>query len=86
MGKASASRRKRQLADEMTADGGELCLQAVSSDRHMSTNQGLPVADDQNSLKVAVRESTLPEGFHLCETVTHFEPDRIPGFARRRRQ
>ncbi len=44
----------------------------------MTTNQGLPIADDQNSLKAGVRGPTLLEDFHFREKITHFDHERIP--------
>ncbi|MDB5174492.1 MAG: katE [Phycisphaerales bacterium] len=50
---------------------------AVPGD-HLTTNQGLRVADDQNSLKAGVRGPTLLEDFHFREKITHFDHERIP--------
>jgi len=44
----------------------------------LTTNQGLMVSDDQNSLKVGVRGPTLLEDFHFREKMTHFDHERIP--------
>ena len=44
----------------------------------MTTNQGLKVSDDENSLKAGVRGPTLLEDFHLREKITHFDHERIP--------
>ena len=44
----------------------------------MTTNQGLPISDDQNSLKAGVRGPTLLEDFHFREKITHFDHERIP--------
>jgi catalase len=51
---------------------------ADSSARGMSTNQGIPVADNQNSLKAGLRGPTLWEDFILREKITHFDHERIP--------
>ncbi|MBL29147.1 MAG: catalase HPII [Rhodospirillaceae bacterium] len=45
---------------------------------HMTTNQGLMIDDDQNSLTVGERGPTLMEDFHLREKITHFDHERIP--------
>jgi catalase len=45
---------------------------------HMTTDQGIPVADTDNSLKVGDRGATLLEDFHLREKVTRFDHERIP--------
>jgi catalase len=44
----------------------------------MTTNQGLKISDDQNSLKAGVRGPTLLEDFHLREKIQHFDHERIP--------
>ncbi len=44
----------------------------------LTTNQGLPIADNQNSLKVGLRGPTLLEDFILREKITHFDHERIP--------
>jgi len=49
-----------------------------SSKRVLTTNQGVPVADNQNSLKAGLRGPTLLEDFILREKITHFDHERIP--------
>ena len=44
----------------------------------LTTNQGMPVADDQNSLKAGQRGPTLLEDFHFREKIFHFDHERIP--------
>jgi catalase len=44
----------------------------------LTTNQGLPVNDNQSSLRVGDRGPTLLEDFHLREKITHFDHERIP--------
>ncbi|WP_404634920.1 catalase [Dyella ginsengisoli] len=44
----------------------------------LTTNQGLPVSDNQNSLKATPRGPTLLEDFILREKITHFDHERIP--------
>ncbi len=48
------------------------------TDQKMSTNQGLLVNDDNNSLKSGERGATLLEDFILREKITHFDHERIP--------
>jgi catalase len=45
---------------------------------HLTTNQGLPLSDNQNSLKAGVRGPLLLEDFILREKITHFDHERIP--------
>ena len=49
-----------------------------SSARTLTTNQGVPVADNQSSLKAGLRGPTLLEDFILREKITHFDHERIP--------
>ena len=49
-----------------------------ASDRHLTTNQGVPVADNQHSLKIGLRGPTAMEDFILREKITHFDHERIP--------
>jgi catalase len=49
-----------------------------SSKRWLTTNQGVPVADNQSSLKAGLRGPTLLEDFILREKITHFDHERIP--------
>src|SRR6187549_127939 len=44
----------------------------------LTTNQGLKINDDQNSLKAGERGATLLEDFQLREKITHFDHERIP--------
>jgi catalase len=49
-----------------------------SAGRALTTNQGVEVADNQNSLKAGLRGPTLMEDFILREKITHFDHERIP--------
>ncbi|SNC64199.1 catalase [Hymenobacter gelipurpurascens] len=49
-----------------------------STGQLLTTNQGLRVNDDQNSLKAGERGPTLLEDFILREKITHFDHERIP--------
>jgi catalase len=44
----------------------------------LTTNQGLLINDDTNSLKGGERGPSLLEDFHLREKITHFDHERIP--------
>jgi len=44
----------------------------------LSTNEGLLVNDNQNSLKAGEWGATLLEDFILREKITHFDHERIP--------
>src|SRR3954469_12493705 len=45
---------------------------------YLTTNQGVRVNDDQNTLKAGERGSTLLEDFIFREKITHFDHERIP--------
>ena len=49
-----------------------------SSGRVLTTNQGVALADNQNSLKAGLRGPALLEDFILREKITHFDHERIP--------
>ncbi len=49
-----------------------------NNDTYISTNQGLKINDNQNSLKDGERGATLLEDFILREKITHFDHERIP--------
>ncbi|MBK0027209.1 catalase [Stenotrophomonas sp. S48] len=59
-------------------EGDELHLQAGGTHPAMTTAQGIPVADNQNSLRQGPRGPTLLEDFILREKITHFDHERIP--------
>ena len=44
----------------------------------LTTNQGTPIADDQNMLRAGARGPSLIEDFHFLEKMTHFDHERIP--------
>lgn len=44
----------------------------------LTTQQGIPVPDDHNSLKAGRRGPTLLEDFKLTEKIFHFDHERIP--------
>lgn len=44
----------------------------------MTTDHGVKINDDQNSLKAGERGATLLEDFILREKITHFDHERIP--------
>jgi catalase len=58
--------------------GGELHQSAGSGVPKLTTQQGTPVSDDQNSLRIGARGPTILEDFHLREKIFHFDHERIP--------
>ncbi len=49
-----------------------------STGQPLTTNQGVLIADNQNSLKAGLRGPTALEDFILREKITHFDHERIP--------
>lgn len=63
---------------EPQANGGETHQRAGGDVATLTTQQGIPVSDDQNSLKQGARGPTLLEDFHFREKMFHFDHERIP--------
>src|SRR6202045_4701536 len=59
-------------------EGGELHQVAQGDVPVLTTAQGGPVSDDQNSVKIGPRGPTLLEDFHFREKIFHFDHERIP--------
>ncbi len=51
---------------------------ADATGQQMTTDQGVKINDDQNSLRAGDRGATLLEDFILREKITHFDHERIP--------
>jgi len=47
-------------------------------DKHLTTNQGVPVTDNQNSLTVGQRGPVLLQDVQFIEKMAHFDRERIP--------
>src|SRR5690554_3776510 len=58
--------------------GGEAHQQATGNTAVLTTQQGGPIADDQNSLKAGARSPTLMEDHILRDKIFHFDHERIP--------
>ncbi|MFJ6322206.1 MULTISPECIES: catalase C [unclassified Rhizobium] len=58
--------------------GGELHQIAEGKAPVLTTAQGGPVADDQNSLRVGPRGPLVVDDFHFREKIFHFDHERIP--------
>jgi catalase len=87
--RATGSTLSENLASAKVGDGkpklgnnpGNLPLDRARVDsggRVLTTNLGVPVADNQHSLKAGLRGPTLLEDFILREKITHFDHERIP--------
>jgi catalase len=53
-------------------------VRADAGGQRLTTNQGVPISDNQHSLKAGLRGPTLLEDFVLREKITHFDHERIP--------
>jgi catalase len=62
----------------LRGEGGETHQVAGGDVPVLTTQQGMPVADDQNSLKIGRRGPTALEDFHFREKIFHFDHERIP--------
>lgn len=63
---------------ETQGAGGETHQSTNDPARTLTTQQGIPVSDDQNSLRAGRRGPTLLEDFKLREKIFHFDHERIP--------
>jgi catalase len=74
----SANTPSSTQSDTYRGNAGELQQQAGGKHPVLTTQMGIPVADNQNSLRSAPRGPTLLEDFILREKITHFDHERIP--------
>src|SRR6478609_2323991 len=65
-------------ADPTKPTGGETHQTAKGDAPVLTTSQGVPVSDDQNTLRVGARGPALMEDFHFREKLFHFDHERIP--------
>jgi catalase len=71
-------RPKPRVSLAKSFSGGETHQERTSAENTLTTNQGLPISDNQNSLRAGDRGPTLLEDFILREKITHFDHERIP--------
>jgi catalase len=64
--------------EPQSLDGSLEGKRVNSDDQVLTTNQGVPVANNQDSLKAGLRGPTLLEDFILREKITHFDHERTP--------
>jgi catalase len=84
--KAASNDRSNGLASTNGGPPPDLDLKRIdlqtnsedSSGEFLTTNQGVRVNDNQNSLKAGDRGPTLMEDFIFREKITHFDHERIP--------
>src|SRR6201989_224689 len=75
---AKKQAKQGKASKEAPVDAGELHLTSPDSEHDLTTNQGVFVGDNQNSLRGGPRGATLLEDFILREKITHFDHERIP--------
>jgi catalase len=79
--KATAEARTTAKLHDQTlkrGEGGELHQVREGDTPILTTAQGGPVADDQNTLKAGAPGPSLIEDFHFREKIFHFDHERIP--------
>ena len=79
LSEANTSEKTGEPALKPVSVDGSLTAKRVNDGGQMlTTNQGVPISDNQNSLKAGLRGPTLLEDFILREKITHFDHERIP--------
>ncbi len=64
--------------ENQSPQGGETHQTTGKSHPVLTTNQGIHISDNQNSLKAGTRGPVLLEDFVLREKIFHFDHERIP--------
>lgn len=82
-GKSTATEKARSRKPSLdptvsVGTGGEWHQSSAPDRAGLTTNQGLGISDNQNSLKAHPLGPTLLEDFILREKITHFDHERIP--------
>ncbi|HSV35201.1 MAG TPA: catalase [Ramlibacter sp.] len=72
------AQRKSKASEGAAAKQKQLESFSQGPENLLTTNQGLLVPDNHNSLKAGTRGPTLLEDFILREKITHFDHERIP--------
>src|SRR6201981_2416714 len=77
---SNGARKSVQIGEQkvMRGEGDETHQISGGDVPPLTTLQGGPVADDQNSLKIGSRGPGLLEDFHFREKIFHFDHERIP--------
>jgi catalase len=77
-GKSEQEKSLASNGDSQLAAGGELHQIAGGVHPQLTTNLGVALSDNQNSLRANPNGPTLLEDFILREKITHFDHERIP--------
>ena len=73
-----AAKKAAAVDSDIGGVGGEIHQVAGNEIKTLTTQQGVPVADDQNTLRQGARGPALLEDFHFREKIFHFDHERIP--------
>ena len=73
-----ASAPATEIRDPARRPAARLHQQADDAATQLTTNQGVPISDNQNSLKAGARGPVLLQDFILREKIMHFDHERIP--------
>ena len=76
--KAAAGRRLKTNGEGTAIKQEQLAASTSDATAQFTTNQGVQIPDNHNSLKAGARGPTLLEDFILREKLTHFDHERIP--------
>ena len=72
------AQRKSKAGESVAAKQKQLESFSQAPENLLTTNQGVVIPDNHNSLKAGARGPTLLEDFILREKITHFDHERIP--------
>ncbi|MBC7603611.1 MAG: catalase [Ramlibacter sp.] len=72
------AQRKTKASEVAQAKQKQLETFSQANENLLTTNQGLVIPDNHNSLRAGARGPTLLEDFILREKITHFDHERIP--------
>ncbi|HEX3878098.1 MAG TPA: catalase [Bryobacteraceae bacterium] len=76
--KKPADAPKNPASETTRGKGGELHQTASGDLPVLTTQQGTPISDDQNTLRIGPRGPAALEDFHFREKIFHFDHERIP--------
>jgi catalase len=74
----SSAKTGAPASEPQSLDGALDAKRVNSAGQVLTTNQGVPISNNQDSLKAGLRGPTLLEDFILREKITHFDHERIP--------
>jgi len=78
MAKPTKRPTRKAALTQTPGTGGETHQTTNSAADTLTTNQGMPISDNQNTLKSGVRGPSLLEDNAFREKITHFDHERIP--------